>query len=69
MDDLSNTLYNAEVGCHINNCCVSHVFYADELRVTAASPCGRQALLFFVKSPRGFKEDHLSCIYCLLNGS
>ena len=36
--DLSNTLNRAGTGCHIHNCCISHVFYADDSCVTAASP-------------------------------
>ena len=43
--DLSNTLKNAGIGCHINNCCANHVFYVDGLCVIVPSPCGLQALL------------------------
>ena len=31
IDDLSNRLNRAEIGCHVHNCCTSHVFYADDL--------------------------------------
>ena len=28
IDDLSNVLNSAGIGCHIHNCCTNHVFYA-----------------------------------------
>ena len=31
MDDLSNMLIRSGVGCYIDNVCVNHVFYADDL--------------------------------------
>ena len=45
MDDLSVTLNNAKVGCHINNRCANHMLYADDLCVIAPSPRGLQSLL------------------------
>ena len=45
MDDLSVTLNNAKVGCHINNRCANHMLYADDLCVIAQSPRGLQSLL------------------------
>ena len=27
IDDLSNMLNSAGIGCHIHNCCINHVFY------------------------------------------
>ena len=45
MDDLSVTLNNANVGCHINNRCANHMLYADDLCVTAPSSRGLQSLL------------------------
>lgn len=38
VDDLSETLNKASIGCHIDNCCANHVFYADSLLVIAPSP-------------------------------
>ena len=35
MDDLSNILNSAGIGCHIHNCCINHVFYADDICVIA----------------------------------
>ena len=43
MDDLSVTLNNAKVGCHINNRCANHMLYADDLCVIAPSPRGLQS--------------------------
>ena len=45
VDDLSNMLNSAGIGCHIHNCCTNHMFYADDLCVIAPSPSGLQALL------------------------
>ena len=33
IDDLSNMLNSAGIGCHIHNCCINHVFYADDICV------------------------------------
>ena len=45
IDDLSNMLNSAGIGCHIHNCCINHVFYADDICVIAPSPSGLQGLL------------------------
>ena len=45
VDDLSNMLNSAGIGCDIHNCCTNHMFYADDLCVIAPSPSGLQALL------------------------
>ena len=37
MDDLSNILISSGVGCFLNNVCLNHVFYADDLCLMA--PC------------------------------
>ena len=50
VDDLSNTLNNAGIGCHVNNFCTNHVFYADDLCVIAPRLCGLQALLHILCS-------------------
>ena len=42
---LSYIINSADIGCHIHNCCNNHMFYADDLCVTAPSPSGFQALL------------------------
>ena len=45
IDDLSNMLNSAGIGCLIHNCCTNHVFYADDICVIAPSPSGLQGLL------------------------
>jgi hypothetical protein len=45
MDDLSKTLITSNVGCSIDNVCVNHVFYADDLCLMAPSPAGLQKLM------------------------
>ena len=45
IDELSNMLNSAGIGCHIHNYCTNHVFYADDKCVIAPSPSGLQGLL------------------------
>ena len=45
MDGLSNVLLKCNAGCYVNNACVNHVFYADDLCLVAPSPSGLQKLL------------------------
>ena len=45
IDDLSNMLNSAGIGCHIHKCCTNHVFYADNICVIAPNPSGLQGLL------------------------
>ena len=45
INDLSNMLNSAGIGCHIHHCCINHVFYADDICVIAPSPSGLQRLL------------------------
>ena len=37
MDDLSLRLSESGIGCHIDDLCINHVFYADDLCLMA--PC------------------------------
>ena len=37
MDELSSLLNTSRIGCHINDVCINHVFYADNLCLMA--PC------------------------------
>ena len=50
MDDLFNMLIRSGVGCYIDNICVNHVFYADDLCLI--TPCGiaLQELLYICHS-------------------
>ena len=43
--DLSNMLNSAGIGCHIHNCCINNVFYADDIFVMSPSPSGLLGLL------------------------
>ena len=45
IDDLSNMLNSAGIGCHIHNCCTNPVLYANDVCVIAPSPSGLQGLL------------------------
>ena len=45
IDDLSNMLNSAGIGCHIHSCCINHVFYANDICGIAPSPSGLQGLL------------------------
>ena len=45
VDDSSNILTSACIGCHIHHCCTNHMFYAEDLCVIVLSPSGLQALL------------------------
>ena len=45
MDDLSNMLIRSGVGCYIDNVCVNHVFYADDLCLMAPCAIALQELL------------------------
>ena len=56
VDDLSNMLNSAGIGCHIHNCCTNHMFYADDLCVIAPIPSGLQALLN-ICAKFGFEND------------
>ena len=35
MDDLSKMLNDSDMGCYVDNVCVNHVFYADDLCLNA----------------------------------
>ena len=58
VDDLSHRLNNSKVGCHINNVCINHLFYADDLCLMAPSPVGLQ-LLIDICANYGFENDIL----------
>ena len=45
MDDLSNMLICSDVGCYIDNVCINHVFYADDLCLMAPCAIALQELL------------------------
>ena len=39
MDDLSSLLKTSRIGCHIDDVCINHVFYTDDLHVCVMAPC------------------------------
>ncbi len=45
VDGLSDLLNVSGIGCYVNNTCINHIFYADDLCVMAPSPSGLQLLL------------------------
>ena len=45
MDELSIKLNNSNTGCHINDICVNHMFYADDSVLIAPTPRAIQKLL------------------------
>ena len=52
MGDLSNMLICSGVGCYIDNVCVNHVFYADDLCLMAPCAIALQELLNICHSCR-----------------
>ena len=45
MDDLSKMLSDSGMGCYVDNVCVNHVFYADDLCLMASCAIALQQLL------------------------
>ena len=45
IDDLSRTLHSMPFGCYINNTCVNHLVYADDMVLLAPSPRVLQGLI------------------------
>ncbi len=45
IDDLSVILSQLNVGCFINDTCMNHLFYADDMCLMAPSPSGIQTLI------------------------
>ena len=45
VDELSTNLEKCNSGCYIDNVCMNHLFYADDLCLLAPSPSGLQKLL------------------------
>ena len=45
MDSLSKVLNDSGVGCYVDNACVNHVFYADDLCLMAPCAIALQQLL------------------------
>ena len=45
VDDLSDKLIKSKIGCHIDNLCMNHVMYADDICLMATSPASLQELI------------------------
>ena len=45
MDDLSKMLNDSGMGCYVDNVCVNHVFYADDLCLMAPCAIALQQLI------------------------
>ena len=45
VDDLSDYLVKSQIGCQIDNVCVNHVMYADDICLMAPSPAALQKLI------------------------
>ena len=45
VDDLSSVLRKSNVGCHVNDVCINHLFYADDAVLMAPSPYALQKLI------------------------
>ena len=45
MDDLSSVLNTSRIGCHIDDVCINHVFYADDLCLMAPCAIALQELI------------------------
>ena len=46
VDDLSDKLINQTGGCHIDNLCMNHVMYADDISLMAPNPASLFIYLF-----------------------
>ena len=45
VDDLSDKLIQSKIECHIDNLCMNHVMYADDICLMAPSPASLQELI------------------------
>ena len=45
VDDLSDKLIQSKIGCRIDNPCMNHVMYADDICLMAPSPASLQELI------------------------
>ena len=48
MDDLSKMLNDSGMGCYVDNVCINHVFYADDLCLMAPCAIALQQLIYVV---------------------
>ena len=73
VDDLSDYLVMSQIGCHIDNVCVNHVMYADDICLMTHSPAALQKLInicfdFSIQNDLSFDSTRFFCMlfnYCL----
>ena len=66
VDDLSDYLVKSQIGCQIDNVCVNHVMYADDICLMAPSPAALQKLIniyydFSVQNNQSFDSSQSFC--------
>ena len=67
VDDLSDYLVKSQIGCHIDNVCVNHVMYADDICLMAPSPAALQKLInicydFSIQNNLSFNSTKSFCM-------
>ena len=67
VDDLSDYLVKSQIGCHIDNVCVNHIMYADDIRLMAPSPAALQKLInicydFSIQNNLSFNSTKSFCM-------
>ena len=58
IDDLSNILNNAEIGCNLNSVCFNHLQYAADAAILPLSPVGLQQLSHICET---FVKEYMIC--------
>ena len=69
IDDLSDKLVKCKVGCYIDNLCMNHVMYADDICLMVPSPAALQELIdicydFSVQNDLSFNSS-IRIVWCL----
>ena len=67
IDDLSDKLVKCKIGCYIDNLCMNHVMYADDICLMAPSPAAFQELIhiyydFSVQNDLSFNSSKSYCM-------
>ena len=67
VDDLSEYLVKSQIGCHIDNVCVNHVMYADDICLMAQSHAALQKLInicydFSIQNNLSFNSTKSFCM-------
>ena len=67
MDDLSVLLSQSGIGCHIDDLCINHVFYADDLCLMASCAIALQELINLCYDYSIGIDMNFKIIYCSNN--